>query len=53
MVERSSPHNSDGEADDISAEWLAEFEAASKRSLPERFRDSFIRTLKPVPDACP
>lgn len=35
---------------EIPAEWLAEFEAASKRSLPERFRYSFIRTYKPVLD---
>ena len=30
--------------------WLAEFEAAAKRSLPTRFRYSFIRTYKPVLD---
>jgi hypothetical protein len=36
--------------DDIPAEWLAEFEAASKRSLEDRFRYSFIRTYKPVLD---
>lgn len=35
---------------DIPADWLAEFEAAGRRSLPERFRYSFIRTYKPVLD---
>lgn len=36
--------------EEIPADWLAEFEAASKRSLEERFRYSFIRTYKPVLD---
>jgi hypothetical protein len=35
---------------DIPPEWLAEFEAAAKRSLEERFRYSFIKTYKPVMD---
>jgi hypothetical protein len=34
----------------IPADWLAEFEAASKRSLEQRFRYSFIKTYKPVLD---
>ena len=33
---------------DISSEWLAEFEAAAKRSLKIRVRHSFIHTYKPV-----
>jgi hypothetical protein len=37
-----------GEA--IPAEWLAEFEAAARRSLPTRFRYAFIHTYKPVLD---
>jgi hypothetical protein len=41
----SRPTNSD-----IPPEWLAEFEAAAKRSLEERFRYSFINTYKPVMD---
>jgi hypothetical protein len=35
---------------DIPQEWLEEFEAASKRTLEERFRYSFIKTYKPVMD---
>ena len=35
---------------DIPPEWLAEFEAAAKRSLQERFRYSFIKTYRPVLD---
>jgi catechol 2,3-dioxygenase-like lactoylglutathione lyase family enzyme len=38
---------------DIPADWLAEFEAASKRTLEERFRYSFIKTYKPVMDDAP
>ena len=39
--------------DNTPAEWLAEFEAASRRSLETRFRYSFIRTYKPVLDDAP
>jgi hypothetical protein len=35
---------------DIPAEWLAEFEAAARRSLETRMRYAFIRTYKPVLD---
>jgi hypothetical protein len=38
------------ELDDVPAEWLAEFEAAARRSLPTRFRYAFIKTYKPVLD---
>ncbi len=31
----------------IPAEWLAEFEAARKRPLPQRFRYAFIKFEKP------
>ena len=34
----------------IPADWLSEFEAASRRSLEIRFRYAFIRTYKPVMD---
>lgn len=34
----------------IPPEWLAEFEAAARRSLETRFRYSFIKTYKPVLD---
>jgi hypothetical protein len=34
----------------IPPEWLAEFEAAARRPLRQRFRYAFIRTYKPVLD---
>ena len=34
----------------IDPEWIAEFEAASKRPLALRWRYSFIKTYKPVLD---
>jgi hypothetical protein len=34
----------------IPPEWLAEFEAAARRPLRQRFRYAFIRTHKPVLD---
>jgi hypothetical protein len=34
----------------IPADWLAEFEAAARRPLEQRFRYSFIKTYKPVLD---
>jgi len=37
----------------IPPEWLAEFEAAARRSLETRFRYAFIRTHKPVMDDAP
>ncbi len=30
--------------------WFEEFEAASKRPLPQRFRYAFVKTYKPVLD---
>ena len=35
---------------EIPREWLAEFEAASKRSLKLRMRYAFIKTYKPILD---
>jgi hypothetical protein len=35
---------------EISSEWLAEFEAAARRPLNERVRYAFIKTYKPVMD---
>jgi hypothetical protein len=34
----------------IPAEWLAEFEAAAKRTLEQRFKYSSIKTYRPVLD---
>ena len=38
------------ETADIPEDWLAEFEAASRRPLEVRMRYSFIHTYKPVMD---
>jgi hypothetical protein len=38
------------ESPGIPADWLAEFEAAARRSLEVRMRYSFIHTYKPVMD---
>ena len=38
------------DAKDIPAERLAEFEAASRRPLAQRWKYAFIRTYKPVLD---
>jgi hypothetical protein len=38
------------EASAIPAEWLAEFKAAARRPLQQRFRYAFIKTYKPVMD---
>jgi hypothetical protein len=35
------------------SDWLAEFEAASRRPLETRFRYAFIHTYKPVLDDAP
>ena len=35
---------------EIPAEWLAEFEAAARRPLKERWKYAFIKTYKPVMD---
>jgi hypothetical protein len=45
-------HNQDHRASEgtIPAEWLAEFEAATRRSLETRWRYAFIKTYKPVLD---
>ncbi len=34
-------------------QWIAEFEAAARRPLRQRFRYAFIRTYKPVLDDAP
>ncbi|PQV64483.1 hypothetical protein B1R32_105165 [Abditibacterium utsteinense] len=34
----------------INREWLAEFEAAARRSLKQRWKYAFIKTYKPVLD---
>lgn len=35
---------------DVPPDWLAEFEAAARRPLEQRFRYAFIKTYKPVLD---
>jgi len=39
--------------DEIPEEWLADFEAAARRTLEERLRYAFIHTYKPVLDDAP
>jgi hypothetical protein len=34
-------------------QWIAEFDAAARRPLRQRFRYAFIRTYKPVLDDAP
>lgn len=38
---------------DVPPEWLADFEAAARRTLEERMRYAFIKTYKPVLDDAP
>ena len=38
---------------EIPSEWLAEFDAAARRPLKQRFRYAFIKTYKPVMDDAP
>lgn len=51
MADSSSPSDANGRA--IDPEWLAEFDAAARRPLRQRFRYAFIRTYKPVMDDAP
>ncbi len=37
----------------VPADWLAEFEAAARRPMAQRFRYAFIKTYKPVMDDAP
>jgi hypothetical protein len=39
--------------DPVPADWRADFEAAARRPLPQRFRYSFLHTYKPVLDDAP
>src|SRR3954470_6356479 len=48
--ETSWPRGATLRADDIPAEWLAEFEAAARRPLSTPFCYTFIHTYKPVLD---
>ena len=44
------PSDMSAENQDILSEWLAEFEAAARRPLKQRWRYAFIKTYKPVMD---
>jgi hypothetical protein len=50
---RSTGHTDEVSQGEIPADWLAEFEAAARRSLQVRMRYAFIRTYKPVLDDAP
>lgn len=47
----SADHNQ--RADSIPSDWLADFEAAARRPLAQRFKYAFIKTRKPVLDDAP
>jgi len=49
LNEQRAPHRTARDAA-IPPDWLAEFEAAARRSLETRFRYAFIHTYKPVLD---
>lgn len=46
----TSQECSDERSDSIPLEWREEFDAASRRPLPTRFKYAFIKTYKPVLD---
>jgi hypothetical protein len=50
---KSKSRHSDADCIDIPADVLAEFEAAARRPLAERWRYAFIKTYKPVLDDAP
>ena len=39
--------------ENVSAEWIRDFEASARRTLEERMRYAFIKTYKPVMDDAP
>ena len=49
LNEQRAPYRTERDAA-IPPDWLAEFEAAARRSLETRFRYAFIHTYKPVLD---
>ncbi len=49
MVAKSPAEGENG-VPPIPPEWIADFEAAAKRTLEQRFKYSFIKTYKPVLD---
>ncbi len=48
--ERPLDPQAEGQPAPIPAEWLADFQAAAKRPLEQRFRYAFIKTYRPVLD---
>jgi hypothetical protein len=49
-MERPLVPPADGPPVHIPADWLADFQAAAKRPLEQRFRYAFIKTYRPVLD---
>lgn len=49
VAPRRDPSDRDVPAE-IPRDWLADFEAAARRPLAQRFRYAFIKTYKPVMD---
>jgi hypothetical protein len=52
LNERPAPYGAGWEAP-LPADWLTEFEAASRRPLETRLRYAFIHTYQPVLDDAP
>ena len=52
-MDREELRDSGCVSEDIPADWLAEFEAAARRPLRQRFRYAFIKTYRPVLDDAP
>jgi hypothetical protein len=48
-----APGDAHGTSPQQLREWLAEFEAAARRPLKQRFKYAFIKTYKPVLDDAP
>lgn len=48
IEERRLPSGATETLAEIPQEWLADFEAAARRPLKERFRYAFIKTYKPI-----
>jgi hypothetical protein len=53
MAEPGESETEGKEPDGIPPEWLAEFEAAARRTLEQRVRYGFIKTYRPVLDDAP
>lgn len=53
IIVMPKPAREDRPVPAIPPQWLAEFESAAPRPLPQRMRYAFIKTYKPVMDDAP